>query len=150
MTTFVGKDILLKYDVTNSGSQETLALAQEMSVEVDNGRQDILSIGTDTIQEFNWVGVAVSGSLTIIPSADTANSDLGNLFDLVRPSSGNPSGNRTVGDDDFLMEFSDGVGVYSITLTGIAFGSMTFTVGNEEVVGFELPYVAKDISYSYA
>jgi len=150
MTTFVGKDILLKYDVDADNVKETLALAQEMSIEVDNGRQDIKEIGSDVIEEFNWVGVAVSGSLTITPSADTTNADLGNLLDLVRPSSGNPSGNRSGSDDDFLLEFDDGVGTYTITLTGIAFGSHSFTIGQEEVITFEMPFVAKDISYAYA
>jgi hypothetical protein len=151
MTTFTGKDVTIKYDVDADNVKETLGLAQEISVEVDNGRQDTKEIGTDTIVDFNWVGVAVSGSLTIVPQDNVATTgSFGDLFDLIRPTSGNPSGNRTGADDDMIIELYDGTGTYTVTITGIAFGSMGFTGGLEEVITFELPFVGKDIAYSYA
>ena len=150
MTTFVGKDVTIKYDVDADNTAEALALAQEFTVEVDNGLKEVKEIGDDDIQEFNWVGVAVSGTLSIVPTAGVSGSDLGDLFDLVHPSSGNPSGERAAADDDLLLEFDDGTGVYTFTITGVAFGSFSFSIGLEEIITLELPFIAKNISYSYA
>jgi hypothetical protein len=151
MTTFVGKDVTVKYDIDADGTDETVALAQEVSVEVDNGRQDIKEIGSDAIQEFNWVGIGVTGSMTIVPQDQSAEYSFGELFDLVHPASGNPSGERGgAAKEDLILELYDGTGTYTVTITGVGFGSLSFAIGLEEVITFELPFAAKNISYAYA
>jgi hypothetical protein len=142
MTTYVGKDVTIEYDVDGDDAKEVLALAQECSIEVDNGRTDIKEIGSSIIQEFNYTGVSVSGTLTIVPSADTANASLDNLFDLVHPAAYPPQS-----DEDMDLKFGS-TPDYTVTITEVAFGALSFSVGLEDVVTFELPFVGKNISYA--
>jgi len=142
MTTYVGKDVTVEYDVDQDAVKEVLALVQEVSIEVNNGRTDIKEVGADTIQEFNYTGVAVSGTLTIIPSADTENASLDNLFDLVHPASYPPQN-----DEDMDLKFG-ATPDYTVTITNVGFGSLSFSIGLDDVITFELPFVGTNISYA--
>jgi len=59
MTTYVGKDVDIFL-----GSNQVL-YAQELSFEIDNGQLDVREISSDTVKEFVWTKIAVSGSLKI-------------------------------------------------------------------------------------
>lgn len=140
MTTFVGKDVTIELDVDNDGTKEVLDLVKEISIEINNGRKEIKALGYDTWRELNWTGKEVSGTLTIVPSADTNNASLDNLFDLVLPSGNLPTGYLT--DPDMLVKFGS-TPTYTLTLTNIGFGSLSFSVGMDDVIAFELPFVGQ-------
>lgn len=131
MTTYVGKDVVIKL----GGTQVTKV--QEFSFEIDNGQIETRQVGSSTIQEFAWTKQAVSGSMTIRPDSSGTYS-ISALFAFVLPSNDLPTAQPT---DDITLEF----GVtpdFTLTLTSVAWATLSSTIGLEEATEFEIPYVA--------
>lgn len=131
MTTYVGKDVTLKLGGT------TITKVQEFSFEIDNGQIETREVGESTIQEFAWTKIAVSGSMTIRPDSSGTYS-ISNLMALVLPSNDLPTSQPT---DDITAEFGT-VPDFTLTLTDVSWGSISCSIGIEDPVEFEMPYVA--------
>jgi len=58
MTVFVGKDVVVKIDAVQ------VAEAKEISIEVNNGKQDCIVLGEEKIKEFVYTLQDVSGSMS--------------------------------------------------------------------------------------
>ena len=125
MTTWTGKDVTFKIDTVAQG------YAQEISAEVNNGRQDIKEIGSDTIVDFVYGQSDVSGSFTILYTGY----DL--LTDVI-----------TFGTTKTLaLEFGT-VPDYTITMTNVVYGEYTVTFAIDEAVTIEVSYNAETITAS--
>ena len=132
MTTYVGKDV----DIFLGANQ--VLYAQELSFEIDNGQLDVREISSDTVKEFVWTKIAISGSLKIRPQS-SGNFSLSALYNLVLPSDGLPTSQPT---DDIQLKFGD-TPDFTLTLTDVSWGQISCSIGIEEPVEFEMPFVAK-------
>lgn len=132
MTTYVGKDVVIKL----GGTQVTKV--QELSFEIDNGQIETRQVGSSTWVELAWVKQAVSGSMTIRPDS-TGDYSILNLMAMVLPSNDLPTTQPTAA---ITLEF----GVtpdFTMTLTDVGWGTLSSSIGIEEPVEFEMPYIAK-------
>jgi hypothetical protein len=123
MTTWTGKDLTFKINTVTQG------YVQEISVEVDNGRQDVREIGTSTIVDFVHGLSDVSGSFTMLYT----NYDL--LTDVI-----------TAGTTKTLaLEFGS-IPDYTVTMTNVIYGEYTMNLALDEPVSIEVPYNAETLA----
>lgn len=140
ITTFVGKDVEIWYDLDDDSTKEQVLLAQDFSFEYDNGKNDIRAIGFSTIQEYNFTGISVTGTITVAPQGTSADASMTNLFALVDISSSDPQT-----DEDMEVRYGSGPD-YTLTITDVAFGKISTGISLEDTITFEMPFTGKNIT----
>lgn len=126
MTVFVGKDIVVKINTVQ------VAEASEISIEINNGKQDCYVLGESTIQEFVYTLQDVSGSMSMY-YVNRAFID-----DLV-----------THGTTKTLtLEFYDSVPSleYTVTLSTVVYTDMSLSLSPEEAITAEVSFKAGSFS----
>ncbi len=129
MTTYVGRDVTIKIGGT------AVTKVQELSFEIDNGQIDVREVGSDTVEEFKWTKIAVTGSMTIRPES-TGTYSLQALFNYVLPSNALPTSQPT---DAITLEYGTGPD-FTLSLTAVSFGTLSSSVAIEDPIEFELPF----------
>lgn len=136
MTIYTGKDIYLFYDIAGGGDVE-LQLVQEMSMDLANGEVGNKQLGLDTIKEFAYKGIAVSGSMKVIPQS-SGDYSVQNWWNLVLPSNALP----VTPTKDVSIKIGDNTSPdWTILLTKVSFGSAALTF-NEDPFGMDIPFTA--------
>lgn len=129
MTTYVGRDVTINIGGT------PVTKVQELSFEIDNGQIDVRQVSTDTVEEFKWTKIAVSGTMTIRPES-TGTYSVQALFNYVLPSNALPTAQPT---DAITLEYGTGPD-FTLSLTAVSWGTLSSSVAIEDPVEFELPF----------
>ena len=123
MTVFVGKDVVVKINTVQ------VAEAKEISVEVDNGKQDCYVLGESTIQEFVYTLMNVSGTMSFYYV------DYGFITDVT-----------THGTTKTLtLEFGT-VPDYTVTLSTVVYSDVSINFSPDEPITGELSFKAGSFS----
>ncbi len=126
MTVFVGKDIIVKINAVQ------VAEASEISIEVNNGKQDTWVLGESTVKEFVYTLQDASGSM----SMHYINKAF--IDDTI-----------THGTTKTLtLEFYDGVPSleYTVTLSTVVYTDMSLSFNPDEALSGELSFKAGSFS----
>jgi len=141
MTTYVGKDVTVLYDIDGDAAKETLGKVQEISIDIDNGKKDVLSLGSAEITEFAYTKIGVSGSLSVVADNDSTGVSVANLLGLVLPSNGLPTSSPT---EDMEVNYGSD---FTITLTDVSFDDASFSSSPEgDPLKIELSFTARGIT----
>jgi len=125
MTVYVGKDVKVKEEGV------LVSEAKEVSIEIDNGKVEVVTLGSANIQAFSYTLSSISGSLSMYFV------DKGFIDDVL-----------TFGTSKTLTIEIGSSPDFTLTLTNVVYETIDISFKPEEVISAELSFKAEGIEVS--